>query len=222
MDLMLFLNVAEGFRSGMFNVQIAQDGATEAGYPFDTSFVEPDVNESFDLGLKYNSQNGFFSADVTAYWSTIEGIQNSVDFTRGARLFAASFVNAGDLDVTGIDYSLTVRPMDSLAFNLQGSYIDAEYDTLAPLIADFSSLREGGPPGGVPEHQWKFSAVYTASLNLFGGTELSLYGEYRHRDESTDTTGSGLNTIAPDTHKVNARVTLAKPMIGQCLCMGIT
>ena len=210
-DLMLFLNVAEGFRSGMFNVQIAQDGAAEAGYPFDTSFVEPDVNESFDLGLKYNSQNGLFSADVTAYWSTVEGIQQSVDFTRGARLFAASFVNAGDLDVTGVDYNLTLRPTDSLAFNLQGSYIDAEYDTLGPLIADFSSLREGGPAAGVPENQLRFSAVYTRSLGLIGGTELTVYGEYRFRSKSTDTTGSGLNTIAPDTKKVNARITLAKP-----------
>ncbi len=208
-DWLVFLNVGEGFRSGNFNAQISRDGAAGAGFPGDVRFVQPDVNQSWDLGTKFTSANGVFSADVTAFWATLEDAQQSVDFTLGAVLFAATLVNAGDLDVFGIDYSITISPTDNLSFNLQGSYLDTEWDTLAPLIDQFSSLRVGGPALGVPENQVIASTTFTQPFGWFGGVDFIAYLDYRYESESSDTTGVPGNDT-PSHEKWNLRLTLAK------------
>ncbi len=208
-DWMVFFNYGQGFRSGHFNPQIAVDGATLAGFPGDVEILGQDVNTSYDLGTKYTHPSGRFSAELTAFWSELEGAQTSIDFTGGARLFAATFINAGDLDVFGIDYALTFRPTDSLSFDFQGAYLDTEWGNLLPLIDQFSGLAEGGPATGVPKHQFIAAATYTRPVDWWGGLEFTGYLDYRYESSSTDTTGVPGN-VAPKHDKLNLRLTLAR------------
>ena len=208
-DWNVFLNVSDGFRSGNFNAQISIDGANLAGFPSDTSVVEPDEVTSYDLGTKFNLPNGMFSAELTMFWAELEGAQTSVDFTRGARLFAATFVNAGDLEIFGVDYNLTFRPTNSLAFNLQGAYLDTEWGNLAPLIDQFSGLSDGAPAAGVPENQIIGSVRYDRPVSWFGGLDFTAYADYRYESRTTDTTAVPGNDT-PSHNKINVRLTLAR------------
>ena len=206
-EWMVYVNAAKGFRSGTFNLALSTTAADRVGYPEDVTVIDDDNVVSFELGAKYRSSTGALAADLTLFQSTWSDAQQLVTFDPS--VFVSTIVNAGDLDIWGVEYNVTCAPVESLVLNLQGSYIDTEWDSVNGGLENFTGLEEGGPANGIPEHQVLASAAWTTDVNLFGdGLQFQAYVDYRYRDEQSDATGSG---IEADSYTAgNLRFTLSE------------
>ena len=205
---MAFLNIAEGYRSGTFNIGLSATAGQLAGFPGDLTTIQPDEVLSFDVGTKFRSENGLFSLELVGFKSEWKDAQQLVTFNPA--IFVSTIVNAGTLDIWGFEYDFGFQFTDSFSMNLQGAYLDTEWESLAELLDVFTGLREGGPSNGVPKHQLLVSGTYTRPVTL-GGRELefSAYGDFRFYSERSDATGGGIKT--KDNHNSTLRFAIGAP-----------
>ena len=203
-----FLNIAEGYRSGTFNIGLSATAGELAGFPGELTTIQPDEVVSYDIGTKYRSEGGLFSMELVAFISEWKDAQQLVTFNPA--IFVSTIVNAGNLDIQGFEYDFGFQFTDSFSMNLQGAYVDTEWKSLADLLDVFAGLREGGPSNGVPKHQLLVSGTYTRLVTLGGRElELSVYGDYRAYSERSDATGGGIKTN--DTRQSTLRIGVGAP-----------
>jgi iron complex outermembrane recepter protein len=140
-DLLLFANIAQGFRSGGNNPFPATDPNYVAAY-------KPDSAWSYEFGVKSEAFDRRLTMNATAYYINWKNLQilgvpanPSLGFT----------TNAGAAHSTGFEAELKARPISSLELSLGTSYTEAELDEAA----------QGAPAGTslqlVPK--WNFNAA---------------------------------------------------------------
>ena len=212
-DVMIYFNAAKGFRSGNFNPGIAVNAAAVAGITADVRAIDPDELMSYDLGIKGDFADGLLSAEVIYFQSEWKDAQQGVGLPGTG--FFTTLLNVGDMDIDGFEYNVTWRPTAALSFNLQGSYIDSEWQNLIFPLEQVSLLQVGGEGLGVPEHQIFFSATYDRPVTLLGRElDFTAHAAYQYHDEKTDAFGNrdqvtGLGNGADSYDRINLRFTLA-------------
>lgn len=117
--VLIFLNIATGFKSGGFNGGFLDftDGVAVEDVPF-----EAEELLSYELGFKSTLANGDVRLNATAFYYDYENYQ--------ALSFAglSQFINNSDAVVSGADLELTWLPGDSWDINLGASFINSEVD----------------------------------------------------------------------------------------------
>lgn len=155
-NLMLYLTVSEGFKSGGFNA-VGSDLST-----FDPEFVI-----STELGLKMDALNRSLRFNAALYHSNYEDIQLVVSKLSSLGAPIVSTNNAGLATMQGFEFETTWQPSASLLIRATGNYIDAqfqEYDdevldpvTATPIQVD----RSDEPFPYIPEYVYSFSVRYS-------------------------------------------------------------
>ncbi len=188
-DVMGYVSVSRGFKSGGFNVRAQATVFPESANPFDDEIL--DVAE---VGLKSVLADRSLVLNLAAHYGKYKDIQVSTftaydsngDGTEDA--FFGNFLNAGDATVKGIEgeFDWTSRNVDWLGFNGFASYLDAEPDSF------LDSNNDGFVDTQVITNAPKWTAGLRANLDFpaFGGLLTASAGA-AYRDDSVLTNEGG-------------------------------
>lgn len=149
-DIMTYFTVAEGFRpGGNNNPNFTPEGSTPVT-PF-----EPDELINYEVGLKSQWLNGRVTFNAAAYWIEWDDIQIETVDPSGA--FPGIF-NAGDAQIRGGEWEVSLRPLQGLDIFFGGSVTDTELESIDPQVA---FARVGDEIPQVPTLQLNSTAQYT-------------------------------------------------------------
>ena len=119
---MVYGTWSEGFKSGGFTQRIFPP--LPAPPPFDPEFAE-----SYELGFKFDSENGRLRLNGAAYFTDYTDLQ--VQVLVGVQPLTA---NAGGAEVQGFELELQAVPIEDLEITAGVGYTDAEYTSLDPTV----------------------------------------------------------------------------------------
>ncbi len=183
-DLLMYGNVAKGFRSGAFQTAAqAAAASTALGIPVGTA-VNPDTVWSYEAGLKGRLFDGLLTVDSAVYtidWTDIQ-LQSTINGV-------ATLSNGGNARSRGIDIGLSLRPAQGLTLSAVANFNDTEFTSVLPAIV---ALNPRAAPGtripGVPSNSYNLSASYGWRFGDSGPRGSVAIG-YVHMGSQFDSTG---------------------------------
>lgn len=183
-DLLVYGNVAKGFRSGAFQTAAQAAAASAAlGIPVGTA-VNPDTVWSYEAGLKGRLFDGLLTVDSAVYtidWTNIQ-LQSTINGV-------ATLSNGGNARSRGIDIGLSLRPAQGLTLSAVANFNDTEFTSVLPAIV---ALNPRAAPGtripGVPSNSYNLSASYGWRFGESGPRGSVAIG-YVHMGSQFDSTG---------------------------------
>ncbi|NWG45048.1 MAG: TonB-dependent receptor [Alphaproteobacteria bacterium] len=189
-DVLIFGNVAKGFRSGAVQTQAQATAASLfLGIPVSTA-IAPDELWSYELGTKLRLLGGSLRLDASVYYNDWSDIQTQ--FTAGA---SVALANSGEAHSLGLDLALLWEtPLDGLTLQFAGNINESEFDEVDPALAATTALAEGGPIPNVPESNFTLSANFVRPLPNTSMDGFA-YAAYAYRADQMDA-ASGLRSDA--------------------------
>lgn len=188
-DVMAYLTVSNGFKSGGFN-----DGLGDAnGISFD-----PETLWNYEIGLKTELFRRRLVANAALFYMDWQNIQVSQD-NPATPMYDPIILNGGVAHSQGVEIEVQALPTDQLLLGASVSFLEAEYE-------------EGTLPTGQPLQRVPRAPEYTAAFNTeyrwpvgdFG--EIALGGEYLMFGESYLSTNNIEDARVAPYELVNARL----------------
>lgn len=119
-NLQGYLTLAYGEKSGGLNVSSGAAGT--AGY--DSLLIDPESTRGGELGLKSHWLDDRISADVALFWSEVRKFQTTAYDLESQSSY---LINAGTMRSRGVETNLTLKPVDGLTVNFNGTLLDNKY-----------------------------------------------------------------------------------------------
>lgn len=211
-DLFGYVSYSRGFKSGGYNDQIGTQ--LNPITPLAARPTDPEIADSFELGLKGRFAGGAGSYDVTAFLADYSDAQRTLNatFPTGQETL---FFNAAELSVKGIEFAATWAPTANLTFRGNGSYLDAEFDRFE-ADTNFDGVIDidlsGRPVTRAPETQLTVEGQYFQELNVGGNITYNLRVAYEDDSvASYSDLGDEFNTTLNSKTLVDANVTYTAP-----------
>ena len=139
--------------------------------------VDPEFATNYEIGMKWESEDGRYRFNPTVFFTTYDDAQRAVNILTvnqsGATFQETVFYNAAEVEAKGIELEFQAALTDSFRIRAQASYLDAEYKsfvidqpevtdpvtgaTIQAFNADFSGL----PVPRSPEFMGSIQGIYT-------------------------------------------------------------
>lgn len=216
---LVYGNYTKGFRSGGYNFRITAPAAFEALFPEGDSraFDEEEV-DSFEIGVKYETEDGRGQLNVAAFYTDIQNMQREVNAAGPTSGVVQTILNTADAEIAGLEVEGRYAVTDNLLFTANIGLTDAEYtDALFDISGD------GAIDGGdlalalprVPEVTFGFGVLYDADLGNLGNLVTRV--NYSNRDEVafTDSNFGWINAA----EMVDADLTWNTPVNGMSVSL---
>ncbi len=192
-DVMGYVALSRGFKSGGFNVR-----ANTAAFPRSSEPFDDEVLDVAEVGVKSVLLDHQLVLNAAAFYGDYKDVQVSVFTTTPAGGFFGHVLNAGNATLKGAEVefdALSVGP-DWLGFAGQLSWLDADAD---PLDANRNGIIDTQVITNAPE----LTGALRANLRFqaFGGA-LTASAGYAYRDDST-LTNEGEQVLAGRIQRVN-------------------
>ena len=205
-DHMIYGLISEGYKSGGFQNE-----------PFNPSDALLTYNEetviNYEIGFK-GTFNERFRIYATAFITDYEDLQMFLFRTSATGDFNQVTLNAGDVDISGLELDFTLQATDNFRISGTFAFIDSEL-TNALIDTDGDGVPEdfsGTRPDNTPE--WSGTVIAEYSWLLSGGSSLNLRGDWRglsdvfddigeqaaRRHDSYDVWGARLSWISADSN----------------------
>ncbi|MDH5227299.1 MAG: TonB-dependent receptor, partial [Gammaproteobacteria bacterium] len=194
-DLFVYGTISDGYKAGGYNDQTGTSGLMVSEL---TRPVDPEFATNYEIGMKWESADGRFRFNPTAFYTTYEDAQRAVNIltvnSAGATFQETVFYNAAEVTAKGIELEFQAAVTDAFRIRAQASYLKAEYDKFVinqpevvdpvtgATIQEFNADYSGLPVPRSPELMGSIQATYT--WELANGARLELGGEYYHEDEN--------------------------------------
>ncbi len=183
-DWLIYGNVAKGFRSGFLQPGISLFIAEQVGIDIGNG-AEPETAWSYEIGAKARLADGRVVVETAGYlidWDNLQTVISVIPAALGA------ITNAGKVKAKGIDFGLTVAPVEGLELTLNGSYSDSKYgetvtDVGGVVVADGQRVQL------FPEWTVSASASYRRALGS-SGLQGTVYLRLDHTTERSLNFGS--------------------------------
>jgi iron complex outermembrane recepter protein len=194
-DVHLYVNVADGFRSGGFNAP----GFISLGAP---ATYDPEAVISYEAGIKTAFLNGRLSFDTAVFYSEYEDMQDDT-FDTSSGTFIQFTTNGQAAEVAGVEWALSWRASDHLSLGLSGDITESEITK----VTSGSSYAVGDPINFTPDH--KVAATATYDFNWGAATPGFLRVDFSRQGKSfyalrTAAPGLPLQSVAPQVDFLNA------------------
>lgn len=125
-DILLYAQAAKGYKGGGFS-------AIALASTFPVGVYEPETNWTYEGGLKADWLGSRLRTNLAYFFSDIEDIQQNATVVGAGFEFPVQ--NSGDAEIQGLEFEITVVPLDGLNVFVSGSLMDGEYDRLNPNSA---------------------------------------------------------------------------------------
>lgn len=166
-DLMAYVSVSRGFKSGGFNDALGDAN----GISFD-----PELLWNYEAGLRTTFLDGRVFAGLTVFYMDWSNIQIAGD-NPNTPVFDPIILNGGAAHSTGLEFELYGDVTDNLTVGFNAALLEAEFD-------------DGSLPDGTPLRRVPFTPEYTAAASaeyhapLANTVDWFVGGEYLLRGES--------------------------------------
>ncbi|MGH9363482.1 MAG: TonB-dependent receptor, partial [Thermoanaerobaculia bacterium] len=174
-DVMGYLQMSRGFKSGGFNVR-----ANTVAFPASSQPFDDEVLDVAEVGVKSVLLDHQLVLNAAAFYGDYKDVQVSVFTTTPTGGFFGQVLNAGNATLTGVELefdALSVGP-DWLGFSGQLSYLDADAD---PLDENHNGIIDTQVITNAPELTGALRA--NARFQAFRGALNASVG-FAHRDDS--------------------------------------
>ncbi|MBL8542788.1 MAG: TonB-dependent receptor [Hyphomonadaceae bacterium] len=178
-NVLLYARVARGFKSGGFNGR--------ANNPGEQAPYQPETMTSYEVGVKSDWFDNTLRANLALFYNDYQDFQARVsglviDPGTGLPSPELSVLNAGKLEISGVDLELSYSPIDALTLDAQVGYLDAAYGEFADSrFAAFGGSRAFQEPAFSPDWTARFGARYVFDLGDHGDLELNGSARFRSR-----------------------------------------
>jgi iron complex outermembrane receptor protein len=188
-EVMGYVSLSRGFKSGGFNVRANTITAPGSDQPFDDEVL--DVAE---VGLKSLLFDRRLVLNAAAFYGDYKDVQVSTFTTAGGQFFG-QFLNAGDATLKGLELEFDASSVGASWFGLSGqlSYLDADVE---PLDNNNDGFVDTQVITNAPK--WTAALRATARCTLFRGAFAGGIG-YAYRDDSVLTNEGGQYPGRPGT-----------------------
>jgi iron complex outermembrane receptor protein len=175
-NAMAYMRIARGFKSGGFNGR-ANTVAERTQY-------EPEKVTSYELGVR-STLGGNVRLNVTGFYNDYRNFQARVSGTgtdpvTGLPSPVLAVINAGQLNIWGVEVEAAWTPLPGLLFDTQIGYLNAEYDEFADARFPGGS-RAFQTPAFAPKWTWRLGGQYEANLGETGFLTFGAQMRYRSR-----------------------------------------
>jgi iron complex outermembrane recepter protein len=165
---LMYASFSKGFRGGSFNSQAFAD-------PNNVTAVEPEKVDSYEVGFKTDFFDNSLQLNAAAFYYDYSD-QQVLDVD--AATLTQTLINIDSSEITGVEFELTARPIESLMLRAGLGWIDTEISegflsrlaVTEPEAADI----EGNELPAAPELNFNLSADYTLDIADTGSVTLHL------------------------------------------------
>ena len=178
-NVMLYGRFSQGFKSGGYNGRA--NSAAEA-----TRYA-PETAESFEIGFKASGYDNRVRLNVAAFTTEYEDFQArvsglDVDPITNLPAPVLSVINAGNLEISGLEIEGTVAVTDSLTFDSQIGLLDADYGEFADArFINFGGSRAFQEPAFSPRLTARYGVQYVAQAPAGWDLTFGAVAKYRSR-----------------------------------------
>ncbi len=220
-----YATISEGYKAGGYNDQTGTSGLMVSEL---TRPVDPEFATNYEIGMKWESEDGRYRFNPTVFFTTYDDAQRAVNILTvnqsGATFQETVFYNAAEVEAKGIELEFQAALTDNFRIRAQASYLDAEYKsfvidqpevtdpvtgaTIQAFNADFSGL----PVPRSPEFMGSIQGIYTWTLS--SGSSVDFAAEYYHEDENLfyiAAPGREYDAYLDEKNLINASVTYNAP-----------
>jgi outer membrane receptor protein involved in Fe transport len=169
-----YLSASKGNKPGTYN---------DSG-PEEFRVVDEEELWSYELGTKFSGAEGRYTVEAAVYF--MDWQDQVFRFTDPEPTVGSYFVNSGETEIWGIDFSAVYRFTPNLSGSIAYSFVDAEYkvfeSTTAAGVTGDPDVSGNATPR-TPENSAFASLRYDAPINLFGGSNWFARADVSYRDE---------------------------------------
>jgi iron complex outermembrane recepter protein len=173
-NFMIYARYARGFKSGGFNGR-ANSVAERTQY-------EPETANTYEIGFRSTiarqlrlNLTGFYN-DYRNFQARVSG--TGLDPVLNIPVAQLSVLNAGALNIKGVELEAAWTPITGLLIDAQVGYLDAKYDEFADARFPGGS-RAFQTPAFAPDWTIRIGAQYEANLGHSGFLTFGGQGRYR-------------------------------------------
>jgi len=197
-NMLFYVNVARGFRSGTFNTASA---VAVSGGAVDYT-VAPDSIWSYEAGTKLTLLDHLLYVEASVYQFDWQDVQLNYTVAGGVQVIR----NAGNVRGRGFEYGVTLRPTSTLTLQATGNFNDTTFRSLVnPVVfAATPSIAVGRQVASVPKSHHTLSATWVEPLK---GDDLKLLvnASYTYISKQGDP-GDNLGRFGSSHDLVKARI----------------
>ncbi|MEM6415646.1 MAG: TonB-dependent receptor [Pseudomonadota bacterium] len=175
--LLLYTSAAEGFRTGGGNPPENLRGGcpNRTDFPEQPDQFDADSAWSYEIGGKFQSPDGSFSLNATAFRVDWSDIQTAVLFTCSDNSVISFVDNAGDARIEGVELEANLAVSPELTFFTAIGYTNDRFTESVPE----AGAVDGEPLGYVPEWTANIGVNYEATRPIFGAWRPYATADYR-------------------------------------------
>ncbi len=172
-NLSAYVTFSKGFKAGGYN------GAQQLGGAYD-----PEKVTSYEAGVKFASDDNRFRANGAVFYMDYTDLQlTSIVTDPDTGVTDGVVNNAAAVTIKGVEFDIQARPVESLSFDGNLSYLDANFDSFPNAInavqGNATVDATGNRMPNAPKFSFNLSATYTATLGDWGFAHLR--GEYFYK-----------------------------------------
>ncbi|MEL6227907.1 MAG: TonB-dependent receptor, partial [Pseudomonadota bacterium] len=182
----VYAHWTRGFRSGGYNFRITNIPGFEAAVVANGGdlFFDEEQVDNFEIGGKFQTDDGVLTLNVAAYVTQIKDMQREVNVSDPGAGVVQNILNTADATITGFEAEARIRATDSLILTANVGFINDEYDEIlfdisGDGVIDQTDLDLRIPR--VPETTFGFGFLH--ELLLGGGNEILTRANFQFRDE---------------------------------------
>lgn len=208
-DVSMYLTYATGYNSGGFNARATNLPS------FRTPFDEEKV-KTVELGLKSALLDNRLRLNVAVFNTDYTDIQIS-QFEAGSGGASSRMVNAGSATYRGIEFDITMVPVDGLTIDLTYGYLDTKFDEYMARNPQSNLLEDISHVTTVPlapENTASLGVQYDFMPSDFG--QLSMRLDVSYKDSFVFHPFNNQYDSTDSRTLVNARVTMKDIRLGCC------
>lgn len=203
---LVYGNVGVGFKSGQFHLNTSDPSAVTS--------VEPEDLTSYDVGVKWESEDRSVVVNAAAYFYDYENLhQFQIVEVPGSQILVNTLSNVPEAEVYGAELEMMFAPLPDMLINLGFSWNETEYTDFTTL--DGQSFNGNSFPNA-PE--FSFNGLVLYDFPLANGWTLTPQLDWSWLDtqfqdfnntESVDFQGENVSLVISEDWDVNLRLTLA-------------
>jgi iron complex outermembrane receptor protein len=144
--------------------------------------------KNYEVGARTSFWEGRASADLTLFWSEFEGLQQSAFDERLGRNIVR---NAAGQRVRGVEFNLSVAPIDNLVLGVNGAIYDGEVTSFPGATCGEQEFQAGlctGPNGTIDRSgypalntpDWVYVVNGDYWVPVAGHYKITLHGNFKH------------------------------------------
>ena len=209
---------SRGFRSGGYNFRITNVPVfNRAVAATGDLFFDEEQVDSYEIGGKFQTDDGSFTLNVAGYVTKISDLQREVNLADPGAGVVQNILNTADATITGFEAEARMRVSDALIVTANLGLIDDKYDSILFDISGDGLINDTDLAlriPRVPEVTWGMGLVHEL---LLGESEILTRVNYQFRDEFAFT-DDNLGFIQ-DASNLEANITWVTPVEGLSLSL---